>query len=172
MNKICFKCNIEKSTSSFYKHKGMKDGYLGKCKDCTKKDTRIREISFLSDKNWKEKEKERHREKYYRLGYKDKHKPTKENKKAIIERYNKKYPEKKIVKNLNSINKPLIKGNELHHWSYNIEHAKDTIELTIAKHAYIHRFLTYDQLTKMYFILNTNILLDTKEKHLKYINSF
>ncbi len=37
MEKRCFKCNQIKSLCKFYKHKGMKDGYLGKCKDCTKK---------------------------------------------------------------------------------------------------------------------------------------
>lgn len=37
--KKCFKCNIEKPLSDYYKHKEMKDGHLNKCKECTKKDT-------------------------------------------------------------------------------------------------------------------------------------
>lgn len=37
--KTCFKCNEEKDISNFYKHAGMKDGHLNKCKSCTKKDT-------------------------------------------------------------------------------------------------------------------------------------
>lgn len=38
-SKICFKCQKPRRLSSFYKHPGMADGHLNKCKDCTKKDT-------------------------------------------------------------------------------------------------------------------------------------
>lgn len=36
--KKCFKCRVKKPLRLFYKHPGMADGHLGKCKACTKKD--------------------------------------------------------------------------------------------------------------------------------------
>ncbi len=36
--KVCFKCNKRKRLSSYYRHRAMGDGHLGKCKTCTKTD--------------------------------------------------------------------------------------------------------------------------------------
>lgn len=40
MIKKCFKCGIKKNIDCFYVHKQMADGYLGKCKACTKEDNK------------------------------------------------------------------------------------------------------------------------------------
>jgi hypothetical protein len=38
--KTCFNCGTEKPLDDFYRHPTMKDGRLGKCKECTKADVR------------------------------------------------------------------------------------------------------------------------------------
>jgi hypothetical protein len=139
---------------------------LSKCKDCTKKDVSDNIENLKKNPEWIEKERARGREKYHRLGQK---KPSVESKKAAIAKYKLNFPEKYKAKILSQRIKKEFSG-ELHHWSYNIEHAKDVIELSIDRHSHIHRFLIYDQEFYMYRDMSNN-LLDTKEKHLQYINS-
>ena len=170
-SKVCFKCNVDKLLSEYYRHKKMNDGHLNKCKDCTKNDTKIRVKVLSENLEWVEKEKTRHRKKYYRLNYKEKHKPTPEQKKAIDKKYGSVFPEKILAKNKTSNMKPIIEGNHLHHWSYNEQHYKDIIELSMELHYKAHRYMIYDKERMMYRRIDNNILLDTKEAHIEYIET-
>mgnify|MGYP003650423113 CR=1 FL=1 len=132
--KVCFKCGNNKSLGSFYKHKGMKDGFLNKCKDCTKKDSKERSEILSKDPNWIESERKRQREKYKRLNYKDKQL-----------KWDKDKPWKRTstYKNL-SRNKKTPKGFELHHWNYNDGFLESCFLMSIKEHKKLHTLITLD----------------------------
>ena len=66
--KRCFKCGEVKGISEFYKHPMMGDGHLGKCKTCTKRDSRETYHRKRDDPVWVEKERRRAVEKMVRRG--------------------------------------------------------------------------------------------------------
>jgi len=169
--KECFKCNVVKPLDQFYKNGAMADGRVNKCIPCNLIDVKENYNKKLLVVGFIENERDRGREKYYRLGYKEKYKPSAEDKKKVMLTYKLKYPEKYKAKTISQRVNISVSGNHLHHWNYNIAFAKDVIELEPKQHATIHRFIKYDQDTFMYKDLDNN-LLDTKEKHLDYISKF
>lgn len=167
--KKCFKCGEVKSLTEYYKHKQMKDGHLNKCKECTKADSVNQFNINKNNEEWLESERSRHRDKYHRLEYKDKHKPTPEQKIKNMNAYRSKFPEKYKARCASQhIETP--NGFHRHHWSYLESHFKDVIFLTIKDHNKAHRFLVYDQERCMYRRNDNMELLDTKELHVEFIN--
>ena len=158
-SKICFKCNKMKLLTDYYKHKQMGDGLLGKCKSCTKEDTKAKTAINTSTPEGLEKERERHRDKYRRLGYKDQQKEWDKDKP---------WKASTIYKGLRGKYKHLDRGFELHHWNYSDEYLEDVFILNINQHKILHNSLTLD-VDKRIFYLNDGTFLDTKEKHENYI---
>jgi len=157
--KICFKCNIEKPLDQYYKHRAMSDGHLGKCKECTKKDSLVVYSKLTSTVNGIELERERHREKYHRLGYKDKqieYDKKREWKNDTLYRNCKRKISRRIQ---------LLRSEEIHHWNYNL--LESVFILNVSIHKKIHKLLIFDDESKCFIYKNE--LLDTKEKHESFL---
>jgi hypothetical protein len=119
------------------------------------------------DPVWVKNERERSREKYYRLNYKGKNKPTTEKKKEATKRYRQKFPEKYLAAKYTEIFLTKLTGFNLHHWSYNQEDWLDVIQLTVNDHNFLHRHIIYLQEKMVYLTLDGEIL-NSRKKHEDY----
>lgn len=155
LSKVCFKCNKNKPFEKFYKHKGMKDGRLNKCIECARKDVSERYYLLSEDEEYMKKQRERGREKYARLGYKDR----------IVTKFYRTSKYKNQHRDLNT-----EKGLCNHHWSYNENDFSDVIKLDRKTHRRIHKHIFLD-IDSKYFKDDKGVLLDSKEKHIGYLLS-
>lgn len=167
--KECIICGTPQELSEFYVHTNMADGHLNKCKLCCRNQAKAREVILRESSSFVEAERERGREKYYRLGYKGRYTPDPEDKHLSEKKYKGKYPEKYFAKMAIS-NLPKRDGYHQHHWSYKDEHWRDVIELSRADHYLLHRNMIYDTTEKLYRDA-TGMLLSSKESHVKLLET-
>jgi hypothetical protein len=168
MQKKCFKCGKTKNISEFYVHKKMADGHLGKCKECTKQDSKNTYTVKIVNPAWAESERVRGREKSHRLG-KTWKKPGVEAKRLSLVKQREKFPEKNQAR-ATAGRIPVPNGLHRHHWSYLPEHRKDFITMNTSDHGKIHRYMEYDQERMMYRRLD-GVLIDTRQVALEYYAS-
>jgi hypothetical protein len=162
--KSCIRCGIMQSLDEYYLHNQMADGHVNVCKTCTRKRVSDRFNRLILDPEFADGERKRGREKYHR--YKniwDKCSNVEAKKKWETNN-----PEKKRAAGAAS-KIPCPPGFHKHHWSYKRENWKDVVILSIEDHGMIHRFLDYVE-SELCFSSKAGDLLDTKDKHLMYIN--
>lgn len=130
----------------------MADGYLNKCKECTKKYQKEKYYEKMNDLIFREKENIRRREKYKKYGLKRNNNP-----KFVIN--------KKIHDNC----KIQIKNRIFHHWSYDSKNKLDVFIMSKSSHTFIHKIIKRTS-DKMLFKYNEEIL-DTPIKHANCIKN-
>ena len=175
--KTCFKCSRRLPVSEFYAHPMMGDGHLGKCKDCTKMDSKLHNAERRKDAAWVEKERERGRLKAVRLGYSAKKKQKaneNESYRKMLLAYHKawsaRYPYKKHAQ-CAGVRVKVPEGCNRHHWSYVQNDWEDVIVMKTADHATAHRFIIFDEERRQYRTRD-GVLLDTRKAHEDYLRSF
>lgn len=159
--KKCFKCGRVLPLSDFYKNRLMADGHLNKCKECTKRDVHNNYIKKRLDEKFITKERERGREKYWRLYSPKMHNPRNDH--SNVESYSKCHSTRRYLTNL-GIN--LTDSEVIHHWNYNYPY--DVFVISKKAHRLAHRFLTIDNNSGMFYYKGN--LLNTKEKHRHFLD--
>lgn len=158
--KTCIKCGKSKALQDFYKHPTYPDGLMAKCKDCHKANSKENYERKSLDPVFIESERIRSIERYHRLGYVEKQKEW-----DLKRPWTKTSAYKGLNKRLRR-DGLLIKGQVAHHWNYNL--LECVIILDSSKHRMIHKHLHMDNDT-FCFKTDSGELLDTKDKHIKYI---
>ena len=158
VKKVCFKCKKQKELNEYYKHKQMLDGHLNKCKECVKTSVKKRYQVLSENEDWMKKERERSKEKYHRLNYKEQQKKWDKNKPW---KNNGKY--KNLSRKLN-----IPKGLEIHHWNYKDDYIEDVFIMDKKNHRRLHVFLEIDIDKRIFKVKKTNKYLDTKKKHYEF----
>jgi len=165
IGKICRICNQFKSFDEFRKRDTMKDGHRSECKSCLSERSAKKYAINSSDPDWLEKDRTRNRE--LQRTYSPSLKPVQNYRQST--RFSDRFPEKLKANSMSQGMKKPFDDAEKHHWSYNDEHWRDVIWLSMRDHRFIHRFLVYDQKQKLYCTVNGSIL-NSRGSHEKYIS--
>lgn len=134
----------------------MADGHLNKCKECARRDVKFDYDRKAKNESWVEKERARGREKYHRLGYKNKPFNNRTTKEMGSDR--------NTSKRLRACGYD-TNNLEAHHWNYN--KPKSVILLSRKAHHRIHKHIIVNREDKFCYTLD-GVCLDTEEKTLKY----
>lgn len=159
--KKCFKCGRELPITDFYKHPQMSDGYLNKCKECTRKDVRKNYDRNIQNEAFIERERARCRDKYRRL-----YSPKGNNPRFESD------PITRHIEGSNTRRFYRTKGidigeAEFHHWNYNLKNS--VFVLCHRAHILAHKYLTFDRESGLFFY--NGKLLKTKEDHRRYLEA-